>query len=231
MLIEIEAKGKVRVMRMNSGKDNRFNMDFVEALNHALDGVEADDGASAIVITGAQEKYFSNGIDLEWVMKSGAGIMKDFFPKFLRTLERFLMFPKPVVAAINGHAFAGGFFFAMTADHRIMRADRGWCCANEIDLDMPLCKGLLALPQYVVGNRIAQRILTMGERFNAEASLDLGIVDQLAAKEDLLDAAIKTADVLGSKSRQRYAEYKRDLRGPTSLILLDDAENYSPPSG
>jgi len=229
MLVEIEAKGNTRVMRMQNGKDNRFNTDFVDALNHALDDIEADNDVRAIVVTGAQEKYFSNGIDIEWVAKSGPDIMQVFFPNFLRMLERFLVFPKPVVIAINGHAFAGGFFFAMTADYRIMRADRGWCCANEINLGMPLCKGLLALPRYVVGNRIAQRILMAGERFTPEASLNLGIVDQLASREELLEQAIVTADMLGSKNPQRYAEYKRDLRSETSLMLLDDAENYSIP--
>jgi enoyl-CoA hydratase/carnithine racemase len=231
MLVEIEAKGKVRVLRMQNGKDNRFNTDFVDALNHALDTIEADGGARAIVVTAAQEKYFSNGIDIEWVTKSGPGIMQVFFPNFLRMLERFFMFPKPVVAAINGHSFAGGFFFAMTADYRIMRADRGWCCANEIDLDMGLSRCLLVMTRYAVGNRLAQRIVTTGERFTAEASEALGIVDQTAAREELLDRAIETADMLGSKSPQRYAEYKRDLRGDTSLIILEDAENYSISSG
>jgi len=231
LLVEIEARDKVRVVRMQSGKDNRFNTDFVDALNHALDSIEADDGASAIVVTGAQEKYFSNGIDLEWVAKSGPDIMKTFFPNFLRMLERFLMFPKPVVAAINGHAFAGGFFFVMTADYRVMRTDRGWCCANEIDLAMPLSKGLLSLPVYVVGKSTAQRIVTTGERYTPEASLELGIIDQTASREELLDQAVATAEMLGSKNPQRYAEYKRDLRSDTSLLILEDAENYTIPSG
>jgi len=226
MLVEIEAKGSVRVMTMDSGKDNRFNTDFVAELDKALDEIETDEGARAVVVTAAQEKYFSNGIDVEWVAKSGPDTMKVFFPKFLRMLSRFLVFPKPVVAAINGHAFAGGFFFAMTADYRIMRADRGWTCANEIDLGFPLCKGLLALPTYVVGNRIAERIVMTGERFTAPASKELGIIHEVAEIDELLDKAVGIANFLGMKNPQMYADYKRDMREATSALLLDDAEKY-----
>jgi len=230
MLVETEARGKVRIMRMRNGKDNRFNRGFVDDINRALDLVEADDQAAALVITAAQEKYFSNGIDIEWAMKHGPDALQAFFPGFLRMLERFFMFPKPVVAAINGHAFAGGFFLAMTADYRIMRADRGWCCANEIDLAMPLCRGLLSLPSYVAGKKTAQRIVTTGERFTAEAAMELGIVDQTATKEELLEKAVAIAHMLGSKNLKRYAEYKRDLRAETSQIILYDAENYVIPA-
>jgi len=229
MLVEIEAKGSVRVMTMDSGKDNRFNTDFVAALDGALDEIEADSGARAVVVTAAQEKYFSNGIDVDWVAKSGPDTMKVFFPKFLRMLSRFLVFPKPVVAAINGHAFAGGFFFAMTADYRIMRVDRGWTCANEIDLGFPLCKGLLALPTYVVGNQLAERIVMTGERFTAPDSKELGIIHEVAEKDELLDKAVGIANLLGMKNPQMYADYKRDMREATSAILLKDAEEYNPP--
>ena len=229
MLVEIEARGVTRVMTMQSGQDNRFNPNFVAALNQALDEIEADDDARAVVVTAAQEKYFSNGIDIEWVAQSGPEAMKDFFPSFLRILARFLMFEKPVVAALNGHVFAGGFFFAMTADYRIMRDDRGWCCANEIDLGLPLCKGLLALPTYVVGNRIAERIVMTGERFTAPAAQELGIIHETAQKGELLDKAVGIADMLGMKNPKTYADYKRDMRESTSAILLKDAEEYVVP--
>jgi enoyl-CoA hydratase/carnithine racemase len=226
VLVEIETRDATRVMTMQSGQDNRFNADFVAALNGALDEIEADEDARAVVVTSAQEKYFSNGIDIEWVAASGPEIMNVFFPNFLRMLARFLMYEKPVVAAINGHAFAGGFFFAMTADYRIMRDDRGWCCANEIDLGLPLSRGLLGLPTYVVGNRIAERIVMTGERFTAQASRELGIIHETAPKEELLDKAVGIANMLGMKNPKTYADYKRDMREATSVRLLKDAEEY-----
>ena len=67
MLVEIESRDATRLMTMQSGQDNRFNSDFVAALNGALDEIEADEDARAVVVTAAQEKYFSNGIDIEWV--------------------------------------------------------------------------------------------------------------------------------------------------------------------
>jgi enoyl-CoA hydratase/carnithine racemase len=230
-MIEIEEKGTVRIMRMNNGKDNRFNIDFVAALNDALDEIENDAGAKAVVVTAAQEKYFSNGIDLEWVMKNGAGAMAGFFPGFLKVLDRFLMFPKPIVAAINGHAFAGGFFFSMTADYRIMRDDKGWMCANEIDLGFPLCKGLLILPTYSLGNRLAERVVMTGERFTAPQALGLGIIDETAAPDTLIDKAVEKATFLGMKNPEKYAEFKRDMRAGASEIILYDVENYVVPAG
>jgi enoyl-CoA hydratase/carnithine racemase len=229
-LLEIQEKDSVRVLVMNSGKDNRFNPDFVAALNEALDGIEADESARALVVTAAQEKYFSNGLDIEWIMKNGIDKMNEFFPTFLAILDRFLMFPKPVVAAINGHGFAGGFFLAMTADHRIMQTDKGWLCLNEIDLGMPLCKALLSLPTFVVGAKGAQRIVTTGERYTAPEAAAIGLVDQLTTKAELMDQAIEVAAGLGLKNPKFYAEFKRSLREPTSKIIQYDVENYKVPA-
>lgn len=228
--VAVETRGAVRIIRMQSGADNRFNPDFIRDMNEALDAVLADEAAAAAVLASAREKFFSNGIDIEWVMKNGYDALQEFFPALLRMLDRLLMFPKPVVAAINGHAFAGGFFLAMTADQRVMRAGRGWCCANEIDLGMPLCNALLSLPSYVAGKRTTQRIVTTGERYDAEACLRMGLADASAPAEELLDAAIKTAEALGSKNAGRYAEFKRDLRAETSRIILHDAEHYVVPA-
>ena len=102
-MIELESHGPVRILRMDNG-ENRFNRSSIEALHAALDDVEAVAGPCALVTTGAG-KYFSNGLDLEW-LGAGEGT-EGFLESVHRLLGRVLGLDVYTVAAVNGHAFAG----------------------------------------------------------------------------------------------------------------------------
>ena len=130
--------------------ENRFNPGFVDGINKALDVVEAATDAAALVTVG-EGKFFSNGLDLEWIAAHGDEGMAFVNYEFNGLLKRLLTFPVVTVAAINGHAFAGGCLLAMSHDYRIMRTDRGFLCMNEIDLPSPLAPGMAALLRYSGG--------------------------------------------------------------------------------
>src|SRR5262249_29524710 len=139
--LDLRREGQVFVLTMQSG-ENRFNHTFVDAFNQALDTVEASSGPAALVTIGT-EKFYSNGLDLHWIAGEGAG--EDFLASVLRLLGRVLGFPLPTVAAINGHAFAAGAMLALAHDFRVMRADRGYFCLPEVDINLPLAPGMTAL--------------------------------------------------------------------------------------
>ena len=130
--------------------ENRFNPAFVAAINAALDTVEAADGAAALVTVG-EGKFFSNGLDLDWILGSGEAGMRFVAVDFLGMLRRVLALPVPTVAALNGHTFAGGCLLAMAHDYRFMRKDRGYICMNEIELPMPLSPAMAALLRCATG--------------------------------------------------------------------------------
>ena len=204
MLINIEPMDTIRVFRMDNEGENKFTKTFISAFNSALDSAEADAGVRALVITGTHEKYFSTGLDLTWLMSSPKDQWLPFFLDMDRLLLRVFTFPKPVVAAINGHAFAGGLFLALTADYRIMREDRGYCCMPEIDLGIDLPPGTVALISHVLGRRNAERISLTAKKFSAAEALAIGEVDELASKDQLVPRAIRGGQAVCGQGPQDF---------------------------
>ena len=139
-MVDLSQHGPVWILRMDDD-ENRFNHSSVADLHAALDTVEAVEGDRALVTTGSG-KYFSNGLDLDWVL-AGEGT-EGFIEEVHRLLGRVLGFPAYTVAAVNGHAFAGGAMLACAHDQIIMRADRGYWCLPEVDLGLPLTPAMYA---------------------------------------------------------------------------------------
>jgi enoyl-CoA hydratase/carnithine racemase len=207
-MITLTRTGPVFVLAMQSG-ENRFNRVFLEALNGALDEVERSSGPAALVTVGT-DKFYSNGLDLDWLM-SPAGEGPSFIGDFLALFARVLALPLPTVAALNGHAFAGGAMFALTHDFRVMRADRGYFCLPEVDLGMPFAPGMNALIIGKLGRRLAADLILTGRRVGGEEGLRLGVVDEAVAADQLLPRAVARAESLAGKDRATYARLKRDV--------------------
>ena len=150
MAIELEQRGDVWVLAMRSG-ENRFNRDSIDALHAALDRVEQIDGPVALVTTG-EGKFYSNGLDLDWLMSSDAGAnAATFIDDVHRLLGRVLGFAGVTVAAVNGHAYAAGAMLTCAHDYVVMREDRGYWCLPEVDLGLPLSPAMYG----VVASRLA----------------------------------------------------------------------------
>jgi enoyl-CoA hydratase/carnithine racemase len=135
-MIRIERQGDVFVLTMAAG-ENRWNTTFVRAFDEALDEVAASEGPASLVTVSDNEKFFSNGLDLEWITSTGehpGGDREPFGTEAMALFAKMITFPIPTVCAINGHAFGAGFMIALCHDVRVMREDRGYLCANEIEL-------------------------------------------------------------------------------------------------
>lgn len=151
-LVEYTMDEHVAVLTMNSG-ENRFNWDFFDAFNKALDEIENEADARVLVVKSAHEKIWSNGIDLEWIIPlvqaKDEAVQK--FPYVLTKLyKRLLLYPMITVAALNGHAFAGGCIMAAAFDFRFMRSDRGFFCIPEVDINIPLSPSMIAVMKKAV---------------------------------------------------------------------------------
>jgi enoyl-CoA hydratase/carnithine racemase len=209
--VELEEVGDVRVLHLRTG-ENRFNRTSVDAIRTALDEVAAIDGPAALVTVG-EGKYFSNGLDLEWLMADGSsdGTFLDDVHAMLHRVLRLDVF---TVAAINGHAFAGGAMLAAAHDVSVMREDRGFWCLPEVDLGLPLTQDMYdVLAAHIPKPALARAALT-GARFNGPEALALGIVTELASEDAVLDRAIELAAAQAGKDRKVIAEHKRLLHGP-----------------
>jgi len=195
--------------------ENRFGPDWLTAAETALDQVVA---APAPLITIADGKFYSNGLDLEWV-----GAHPDEFIAYAQRVEallaRILTLPVPTVAAVNGHAFGAGAMFAMAHDWRIMRADRGYFCFPEVDINIPFTPGMAALIQAKLTARSAVDAMTTGKRYAGPDALAIGLVDATADEAGLLDAALakvadlhaKAGDTLGAIKATMFADVVKKL--------------------
>lgn len=209
-MIDLETHGAVRVLRLADG-ENRFNRSSVDAIHAALDEVVATEGPVALVTTG-EGKFFSNGLDLDWMGGDGADD-PTFLDDVHRLLLRVLRLDVLTVAAINGHAFAGGAMLATGHDVRIMREDRGYWCLPEVDLGLPLTPVMFqVLNAHLPHAAMAEASLT-GRRYSGPEALAAGIVQEVAAEGALLDRAIEIAAANASKDRKVIAEHKRLLYG------------------
>ncbi|MGD8417858.1 MAG: enoyl-CoA hydratase-related protein, partial [Pseudomonadales bacterium] len=135
-MIELTRQDEIFVLTMNAG-ENRWNTTFVRAFGAALDEVEASAGAAALLTVSADSKFFSNGLDLDWLNAEGehpGGDRSVFGDEFMKLMGRLITLPVPSVAAINGHAFGAGLMLALCHDVRLMREDRGFACANEMQI-------------------------------------------------------------------------------------------------
>ena len=222
-MLDLEEKEAIRIIRMNHAGENKFTKPFIEALNQALDQVEADASAKAVVLTGAAEKFFSTGMDLNWIMTLSKDAWIPFFLEMDKLLHRVFVFPKPMVAAVNGHAFAGGLFLALCTDYRVMREDRGYMCMPEIDLGIHLPPGTVELISHVMGARNSEFMALSGKRLTPKDALDLGAVDELAKAELVLPRSLEIARLLSAKIPKTYAQHKLQLRKNAARVMeIDD---------
>jgi enoyl-CoA hydratase/carnithine racemase len=221
--IDVTRDGAVFVLTMNAG-ENRFNRGFVDAMNGALDEVERSSGPAALVTVGGSEKFYSNGLDLAWIgSDEGRDQAATFVQEVITLFARFLTFPVPSVAAMNGHAFAAGGMMALAHDFRVMRADRGFFCLPEVDINVPLAPGMTALIQEKLPARVVAETVLTGVRLGGPQALERGIVDAALAGPDVLPQAIERAGALANKDRGTYGALKRGMYARILPILTGAA--------
>ena len=209
-MIELERRGAVCVLHMRND-ENRFNRDSVAALHGALDEVAATEGPVALVTTGAG-KFFSNGLDLDWLLSGAAGT-EGFIDEVHRLFGRVLGLDAVTVAAVNGHAFAGGAMLASAHDYVVMRDDRGYWCLPEVDLGLPLTPAMYAVvATHIPKATMAEAALT-GRRYTGTEAVAAGIASETAAEDAVVDRAVAIAESLADKDRAVLAEHKRLLHG------------------
>lgn len=221
-MIETSRTDDVFVLRMVAG-ENRFNPTMLDAFRTALNEVEAADGTAA-VLTG-DGKFFSNGLDLEWMMAHVEEGGPTLVVNGLQQLYlRLLTFPTAIVAAVNGHAFAGGGMLALACDQRVMREDRGFFCLPEVDINIPFSSGMAKLVQSKLVPQVAHEAMLTGRRYGGPEALAAGIVDATAPEGDVLDAAISRAAALAGKSRDTVSKIKQTMYAPAAEALAEELE-------
>lgn len=222
-MIDLKRDGNVFTLTMNEGQ-NRWNTIFVRAFAEAIDEVEASDGPAALVTTSSNEKFFSNGLDLDWVQDPAAhpeaGDRESFGEEFMAVMARIMTLPVPTIAAVNGHCFGAGMMCALCHDVRVMRADRGFMCANEMQIGLTIPTPELALFRHKLSGSAFFETVQLAKRWTGASALAAGVVQQIAPIEELLGVAQATAAQLAplGANRELYGGQKERLFGKDAVL-------------
>lgn len=217
-MIHYVKEGALHLLTMNDGP-NTICPDWQQRMLAILDTVEADSGqGTALVLTGV-DKFFCNGLNLEKLMTLDADERELFGRRMAEIHQRFLVLPCPTVAAVNGHAFAGGAFLALSCDYRIMREDRGWFCVSEVDVGVPIPPAMMGILQGKLPANTARDALLTGRRYTADEAIAAGIADGKAPVDELLEQAKALASQLGTKEPGIFRTLKQTWFGPMADAL------------
>ncbi|WLW50117.1 enoyl-CoA hydratase/isomerase family protein [Streptomyces sp. YU58] len=223
----IERRGRVAVVTMTTNPVNAQNRAFFADLHDAFDRLERDHADSPVVLTGTGSR-FSAGLDLDEHFPLFAGhpeALTPWFQEYRATNMRLFTYPRPTVAAVNGHAFAGGLITAAVCDHRIAVAERARFGLNEVPIGIPMPAVYVRMLTHAWGAPVASRACLLGEVFTPEQAHALGMVHELAPAGDLLDRAVALAGRIPEDCVEQYAFTKRALQAG---VLRDIAELADP---
>jgi enoyl-CoA hydratase/carnithine racemase len=213
---ELHQDDGVFVLNLGDG-ENRFAPDWMKRVHSLLDTVTEHPEPAALVTTG-QGRFFSNGLDLEWLAEHGDRLVP-YVADVQALLARLLTLPVPTVAAVNGHAFGAGAMLAIAHDFRVMRADRGFFCFPEVDIGLSFAPGMAALIQSKLTPAAAVASMTTGRRFGGVAARDLGLVDDVADETALVQAAAERVRQLAGKDRATLGTIKSTMYAATVTAL------------
>ncbi|KAL5338888.1 enoyl-CoA hydratase/isomerase family protein [Aspergillus crustosus] len=174
---------KIYILIFTSLPDNRLTPTFIFAFLLALDIIEHRYPKGVVITTSGIQKFFSNGLDLALAQDTDGFLEKDLWVLF----RRFITYPMPTVALLNGHAFAGGIMFAMYHDYRVMNPARGFLCVNEIDLGVPLQTPMMSIFKEKLTPTVFRDLVLEAKRVGGQDALKSGIVDAVGGIQEALE--------------------------------------------
>ncbi len=221
MDISLRFEDSVGIITWNEG-ENRINPDSMARMHEIFDELDTVTGPLALVWTGTG-KFFSNGLDLER-FAAEPHILGPTTKELDRLFGRIISFPAYTVAAVNGHAFAGGAMLTCTTDYRVMREDRGFWCLNEAELGLPLTETMAAVVLARLPKATALEAMNTARRYSALEAVAAGIIEATASESEVLTRAIEVAAHVATKDRKVIAIHKKMVFGELAEKLKISSE-------
>ena len=218
MAWDIEVIDECAVVRMNTNKVNVQNEQFFADLHAAFDRLEREFNALPVVLTG-QGDVFSAGIDFQYsfdIFGSGsAEKIRDWYAAYRETNLRIFRYPRPTVAAINGHAIAGGLITALDCDFRVAARKGAKFGLNEVPIGIPMPAAYVEIIKYALGEQVAALTTLRGELYGLDEAERLGFFHEVVEPGQLLAAAVRHARCITPDCNTAYAMSKKALQDNT----------------
>ncbi len=209
-MIELTERDDVVLLRLADGKANAMSLEFCEALTARFAALS---NARAVVLTGSGH-IFSAGVDLKRLVEGGAAYVRKFLPALSTMLATVFSHPAPVVAAINGHAIAGGCILACAADRRLMAHDGGRIGVTELLVGVPFPPVAMEIMRCAIAPQFFADAIFSGATYMPLEAAGRGLVHDVVDPQALLDRAVEAANVLAALPPEVYALSKRQTRQP-----------------
>ena len=208
----------VALFRVEHGKGGALDVELCDEIATHFRAVAHSD-AHAVVLTGTGSA-FSAGVDLRRVLSGGAPYVERFLPALDRAFEAVFACPLPVVAAVNGHAIAGGCVLACACDQRLMSDSKGRVGVPELQVGVPFPWLALEILRTTTPREHLAELVYRGRTYSASEAVARGLVDEIVESEQLLPRALELARSLGNLPREAFCLAKAQLRDR----VLDERE-------
>ncbi|MFT5302176.1 MAG: enoyl-CoA hydratase [Mariniblastus sp.] len=222
-MIDVSSEAGIAVVQMNYGKVNAMDVVFCRKLTRVLAEL-AEDDTQAVVLTG-NERVFSAGVDLVAILEGGLAYQHDFLPALVDCFKAIFQFPKPLVAAINGHAIAGGCVLASACDRRLIH-DRAQIGISELRVGVPLPAIAIEIMRFAAAHQALQAMVTDGQTYRGEEALQVGLVDDIVPKQELVTRSIDEAQSLLTIPARVFAVTKQQLRAPANRMVTENEKAF-----
>lgn len=163
--------------------------------------------------------FFLFGFDVPEFLSYSRKEFSEFLTAFTELYTDMFLFPKPTIAALNGHAIAGGCMVALSCDVRVMVSGKARISLNEIEFGSTVPAGSVEMLRFCTGNKNAATILYSGSMYSAEEAKHLGMVDEIPGEDELLQQAVRHAELLGGKPADAFSATKMLIRNPIADIM------------
>lgn len=210
--MELKKDGDVHVLTLTNGaEENRLTTDVINEYLANLDAVEAYEGNTALVVVSSDAKYWNNGINLDW-LRSAGGAIENFGRLMDKLYLRMALLSCPTIGCLNGHTYAGGAILAACFDFRTMRADRGFFCFPEVDINIPFSPVMHAVLSLMPDRLAMSELMLTGKRIGGAEAREKKVVMAAYPQDELWTKTMEFAQLMALKNRQTYTSIKQGMK-------------------
>jgi 3,2-trans-enoyl-CoA isomerase len=209
--VALQKTDRIATLTLSRGKVNALNAAVVDQLRTRLKDLEVDPEIAALILTGSG-KFFSFGFDIPEFLALTKEEFTEYLTNFTDLYTYLFLYPKPVIAALNGHTMAGGCMLALACDHRVMTTGNAKISLNEIGFGSSVFAGSTEMLRFWVGSANATAILYSGAMYQAEEAKSLGLVHEASTEQNFAATVVDAASALREKASPAFASIKSLLR-------------------
>lgn len=226
--VTIQREGPVAVLRLERAPVNALDIEFAREVESALHTLRSDSGVGAIVLAG-RNGCFSAGLNLKRVPFYDAGQQREMVSTANRILAWLYGCPLPVVAAVTGHAIAGGLVFVLACDYRVGSSGPCKLGLTEAQVGIPFPAVAMRVLQAEVAPHVARVLALRAANIGSQQALAFGLLDELQPPELVVPVAVQRARELASMPAEGYAKIKRQLREPALTAIEETVASGTDP--